>query len=189
MIQNNVLNYLSAELSRDAQKIQAIFQKECAIWVSRNLKCKLLILGEAPISRKQFFYNKKTGTYLSFLKQHYLPAKNLKDDDFKEFLRIKGILNLDIYKYPLPTNFYDSDKGLILFDANFINSQIQSLNSIGIITSETICVYRYQKLINRKLYSSIKIPLIAIGNHIINEPIAIGANAANINSNLINYLP
>lgn len=188
-VMKNILNYLSSELSKEAIKVESIFQKECQVWVSRKLTCKLIILGEAPLTREQFFYNKKTGKYLSFLKQQYTTAKKLKDDDYREFLRTKGILNLDIYQYPLPTNFYDNDKNLILFDSNFINSKIKSLENKGIITPNTNFVYRYQKLIDRNFHSSLQFSSNFMGAHITNEPIAIGANAANINPNLIIYLP
>jgi hypothetical protein len=183
------LNYIFKELIKETGKVEDLFQKECKLWVKRGLQCELVILGEAPLTTKQFFYNKKTGKYLSFLKQHYTKAKELKDDDFKEFLRAKGILNLDIYQYPLPTNFYDNDKDSILFDEIFVRNRISSLTEMGIINTNTKYVYRYQKLLDRKLH--LKEPFISLRkeNHITKEAIAIGANAGNINPNLIDYLP
>lgn len=183
------LNYIFKELIKETGKVEDLFQKECEIWVKRELKCELVILGEAPLTTKQFFYNKKTGKYLSFLKQHYLEAKEFKDDEFKEFLRVKGILNLDIYKYPLPTNFYDNDKSSILFDEIFVKNKISSLTAMGIINANTKYVYRYQKLIDRELH--LKEPFISLQkeNHITEEAIAIGANAGNINRNLLDCLP
>jgi hypothetical protein len=188
-VMKNILNYLSSELSKEAKKVEDFFHKECEVWVSRKLTCKLIILGEAPLTREQFFYNKKTGRYLDFLKQHYTKTKKLKDDDYREFLRTKGILNLDIYQYPLPTNFYDNDKKLILFDSNFINSKIKSLEDEGIITPSTNFVYRYKKLIDRKIHSSLQFSSYFSGVHIKNEPIAIGRYATKINPNLKKYLP
>ena len=183
------LNYIFEELKKETFKVEDLFQKECELWVKRGLKCELVIFGEAPLTTKQFFYNKKTGKYLSFLKQHYTDAKKLKDDDFREFLRVKGILNLDIYKYPLPTNFYDNDKACILFDEIFVKNLISSLTEKGIINTNTKFVYRYQKLIDRKLYSKEPFNSLQEENHKTEEAIAIGANAGNINPNLLDCLP
>ena len=96
---------------------------------------------------------------------------------------------MDIYQYPLPTNFYDNDSQLILFDASFVNSKISELTKKGITNSNTIYVYRYQKLIDRKLHLQDPFNKIIKTNHIVTEPIAIGANAANINKNLLEHLP
>ncbi len=184
----NITNYFSAELQRQADIVDVLFQKECEKWSTQNLKCKLLILGEAPLSSEKYFYNKKTGTYLSFLKQHYTNAKQLKDSDYRDYLRVKGILSLDIYRFPLPTQFYDNDKKLILFDNQFISGRINNLIDLNIITNQTIFTYRYKKLIDRGIpqmnpFSHIKFP------HITNEPIAINANAGDLNPNMIKYLP
>jgi hypothetical protein len=169
--------------------VEKLFQKECDLWVSGNFKCELIILGEAPLTTKQFFYNEKTGRYLSFLKQHYEIAKELKDKDFKDFLRKNGILNLDIYQYPLPTNFYDNDKASILFDEIFVKNKISKLTEMGIINTNTKYVYRYQKLIDRGLH--LKEPFISLQKeyHYTEEAIAIDANAGNINRNLLDCLP
>jgi hypothetical protein len=183
------LNYIFEELKKETCKVEDLFQKECELWENRGLKCELVIFGEAPLTTKQFFYNKKTGKYLSFLKQHYTIAKNLKDDDFREFLRVKGILNLDIYQYPLPTNFYDNDKACILFDEIYVKNKISSLTKKGIINTNTKFVYRYQKLIDRDLH--LMEPFLSLGkkNHITTAAIAIGANASNINPKLKKFLP
>lgn len=186
---SNHFNYIFQELENETRKIEDLFKIECELWVKRKLKCKLAILGEAPLTTKQFFYNKKTGKYLSFLKQHYTDAKNLKDDEFKEFLRGKGILNLDIYKYPLPTNFYDNDKLSILFDEIFVENKILSLTEMKIINTNTKYVYRYKKLIDRELYLKKPFSSLQKQNHITKEAIAIGANAGNINQNLLDCLP
>ena len=188
-----ILDYLSSELLsellKEANDVKNIFKKECEIWVKRKLDCKLIILGEAPLTKKQFFYNEKTGNYLSFLKQFYQQAKDFKDNDFREFLRSTGILNLDLYQFPLPTKFYDNDKKNVLFDEEYINNQISSLFKMGIITPSTNFVYRYKKLIDRGLYASLEFPIGFNGKHIINEPIAVQANAAIINWKLKECLP
>lgn len=186
---SDLANYLTSELENQSKKVEKLFQRECDLWVIGNYKCKLIILGEAPLTTQQFFYNKKTGGYLSFLKQHYTDAKNFKDDDFREFLRVKGILNLDIYKYPLPTNFYDNDKACIFYDEIFVKNKISSLTEMGIINTNTKFVYRYQKLIDRKLYSKEPFNSLQEENHKTEEAIAIGANAGNINPNLLDCLP
>jgi hypothetical protein len=184
----NITNYFSVELQRQADIIDVLFQKECEKWSAQNLKCKLLILGEAPLSSEKYFYNKKTGNYLSFLKQHYTDAKQLKDSDYRDYLRDKGILSLDIYRFPLPTQFYDNDKNLILFDTGFISGKIKSLVDMEIITDQTIFTYRYKKLIERGIpnldpFSQINFP------HIKDKPIAIKANAGVLNPDMIQYLP
>jgi hypothetical protein len=184
----NITNYFSVELQRQANIIDVLFQKECDKWSTQNLKCKLLILGEAPLSSEKYFYNKKTGTYLSFLKQHYTDAKEFTDSDYRNYLREKGILSLDIYRFPLPTEFYDNDKNLILFDTGFISGKIKSLVDMEIITDQTIFTYRYKKLIERGIpnldpFSQINFP------HIKDKPIAIKANAGVLNPDMIQYLP
>jgi hypothetical protein len=53
----NITNYFSVELQRQANIIDVLFQKECEKWSNNNLECKLLILGEAPLSSEKYFYN------------------------------------------------------------------------------------------------------------------------------------
>ena len=186
---SDLAKYLTSELENQSKKVEKLFQRECDLWVSGNFKCKLIILGEAPLTTKQFFYNKKTGGYLSFLKQHYEKAKKLKDEDFKDFLREEGILNLDIYQYPLPTNFYDNDKGAILFDESHLAKKISMLEKLKLIDSNTMYVYRYQKLLDRKLHLKRPLSNIKKENHITTAVIAIGANASSINPNFKELLP
>lgn len=179
---------------KEGIEIEDKFKEECDKWNwnENHLKCKLIILGEAPLSSSKYFYNNikgSTGNYLSFLKQHYIGAKSLKDEDFKDFLRNKGILNLDIYQYPLPSIIYKK-KGM--FDSSFFENKIKNLKKLGLITEDTIFVYRYKKLIDRGLPSDIDPILSKVLSkfkHIFDEPIAIGANAANINPSLIYTLP
>lgn len=184
----NITNYFSGELQRQASIIDDLFNKECEKWSNNNLEYKLLILGEAPLSSEKYFYNKKTGTYLSFLKQHYTDAKQLKDSDYRDYLREKGILSLDIYRFPLPTQFYDNDKKLILFDTHYISSKIKSLTDMNIITDQTIFAYRYKKLIDRGIPNKNPFSQITF-LHITNEPISINANAGDLNPKMIQYLP
>ncbi len=148
-----------------------------------------MILGEAPLSFNKFFYNNHTGTYLSFLKQNYTEAKDLKNKDYIDYLRGKGIMNLDIYKYPLQTELYDKDRNLILFDSIHLQLKIEKLTADGIINSDTIFVYRYQKLLDRELYLKSPLTNIDSSNHIHDTPIAVGANAANLNPKLAKFLP
>jgi hypothetical protein len=186
---SSIVNYFSTELEKESKKVEKLFLQEVDLWVKGSFKCKFIILGEAPLTTKQFFYNKKTGSYLSFLKQHYEEAKKLKDEEFKGFLREKGILNLDIYKYPLPTSFYDNDKMSILFDESHLANKISVLTKLGLIDSTTVYVYRYQKLLDRELF--LRKPLSSLNkkNHITTAVIAIGANASNINPDLTTLLP
>jgi hypothetical protein len=178
---------IAKKLFEEIKEIEEVFKSECAIWKKHNLSCKLIILGEAPLSSNQFFY-KAPGSYLSFLKNHYpnWNAKGSGPQDFLDFLRNKGILNLDIYKFPLPTTFYDSDKNLYLFDGQYLTKKINDLTKLGIINSQTCYIYRYQKLLYRNL--QLQEPLKSIPCHI-PLPIAIKANASVINPAIIKYLP
>ena len=184
-----IANFLISELEKESKKVENLFLQELDLWVKGNFKCKLIILGEAPLTTKQFFYNAKTGSYLSFLKQHYKEAKKLKDAEFKDFLRKKGILNLDIYRYPLPTNFYDNDKEAVLYNEFHMANKISALTKLNLIDSNTVYVYRYQKLLDRELYLRNPLSHLTKKNHITTAAIAIGANASNINPDFTPFLP
>ncbi len=148
-------------------------------------KIKLLILGEAPLSSSQYFY-KNPGGFLSILAKHYGVSKN----NLIKTLGNKGILVLDIYKFPVPTVFYDEDKKNVLYDDCYIEEKINYLTTAGLLDNNTWSVFRYQKLINRNLYKHKalhKLNFIKVNKT--HCPLGIGANSNTLNPLVVPFLP
>lgn len=110
--------------------------------VKKKEPLKLIIVGEAPIGFKNFFYVNQ-GTFLDSLRKYWKLSKNMQLPD--EMLN-KRILVLDIYKYPIPPDFYKKDKGKILLDENYLNDKINFLINNDLINSDTHFVFRYKRL-------------------------------------------
>jgi hypothetical protein len=107
-----------------------------------NGALKLIILGEAPLSENKYFY-KSQGTFLDSLRVFWelptnkkLPAKMLE----------KRVLLLDIYKWPIPSDFYTKDENQILLDKDYVQSKIDLLKKSELIDANTHFVFRYKKL-------------------------------------------
>lgn len=110
---------------------------------------KLIILGEAPLSEDKYFYNNQ-GTFLDSLrvfwglkKNKELPAKMLD----------KRVLVLDIYKWPIPSDFYTKDENQVLLDEGYVKEKIDLLKKSKLIDANTHFVFRY-----KKLFKTINIP-------------------------------
>ena len=142
-MQTQLCNQVIAD---EIQKIDNSFYNEIALW---KKPIKTLILGEAPLSSSGYFYNKQ-GNFLSGLKP-YLAFKN--KEDFLPALRDKAIFVLDIYKYPIPTIFYDKDdKNLSLYDDEYLKERISYLRNNNLLDNNTKAIFRYKKLIIRNLH-------------------------------------
>ncbi len=183
---NNFEDMITSHHKAEAQCIKVSFQNEIALWTKKP--AVLVILGEAPLSCEKYFYNKQ-GSYLSFLKRPY-NFTDRKPGSFTAFLRMKRILAVDIYQYPLASALFKKDKKNELFDAQYFCTMIRGLESIGMIDENTIFVFRYKMLIKRGLPELIAPCLPKNGANLISsEPFAIRANAMTLNPNLAHLLP
>lgn len=109
---------------------------------------KLIIVGEAPLEYKKYFYV-KSGTFLDSLRKHWKLKKN---KELPEEMLRKRILLLDIYKYPIPSEFYKKDKAKILLNEEYLLYKINLLRDSKLIGGETHFVFRYKQLFeDRKL--------------------------------------
>ena len=127
--------------------MEDLFQTELEQWKIGGFKVKLIVLGEAPLSCAKYFYGKNRGTYLSGLRATFgVPSTHLLGK-----LREKGILAIDLYKYPIATSNYDQDKTNSLFDQTYLKQRIEELDKRGLLSESVKAVFRYKKLISRKL--------------------------------------
>lgn len=173
---------LAKTFYREIDQIDNAFDTELKKW---NAPAKLVVLAEAPLSSSKYFYIRQGG-FLSLLKKHYSFGKN----SFLDFLRDKGILVVDIYKFPIPSEFYDYDKSNILYDDGYICDKLNRLRSDNIVNDDTRFIYRYKKLIVRKLFLQKALSglnyIMVNGQH---ESLGIKANSMTLNNKIIQYLP
>ena len=173
-------NCMEEVLKDEIDCIDKTFKNEIAEW---NQPAKLIILAECPLECDSYFYN-RPHQFLSLLfKQH---CKIPDNENIVTYLRANGILVLDIYKYPLPSCCYREDTKNILYDDSYINNKIIDLRNRGIINDNTKFVFRYKRLINKKLYNK---PALKNLNYCLvnntHEPLGIDANAAKLNYSLV----
>jgi hypothetical protein len=109
-------------------------------------KLKLIILAEAPLSPKKYFY-KNQGTFLDSLRALWDLKKNT---SLPDVLLKNRILILDLYKYPISSEFYKKDKNLVLFDNNYVNEKLRILKSKKLIDDKTLFVFRYKELYKKR---------------------------------------
>jgi hypothetical protein len=109
---------------------------------------KLIIVGEAPLTLNKYFYINQ-GTFLDSLREHWKLKKN---NELPDEMLNKRILVLDIYKYPIPSEFYKKDRAKVLLDVEYLNDKINLLRENHLINGETHFVFRYKQLYeDRKL--------------------------------------
>jgi hypothetical protein len=113
-------------------------------------KLKLIILAEAPLTPKKYFYT-NPGTFLDSLRDFWRLEKNT---TLPDALLENRILILDIYKYPISSEFYKKDKNLVLFDNHYVDAKLKLLVSKELIDDKTLFVFRYKELYKkRKLHT------------------------------------
>jgi hypothetical protein len=107
---------------------------------------KLIILAEAPLSFKKYFYNKQF-TFLDSLrsfwnleKNEHLPAKMIE----------KGVLLLDAYRFPIRSDFYKKDTNNVLFDNDYLSDKLKQLKEKKLIDDKTHLTFRYKGLVKTK---------------------------------------
>jgi len=179
----NIKKY-TIELFNEINLIENCFDNEINQW---DEPAKLVILGEAPQSYLNYFYV-KPGNFLSVLLKHY--KKEEVEDHFLLFLRKKGILLLDIYKFPIPSEFYRNDKNNILYDESYFIKKLNKLDVKKKVNKETKFIFRYKMLINKYEYFQFALnnrKLVICNNNL--EPLGVGKYSNNINPLITKYLP
>lgn len=167
---NQIEDHISAEIGA----IEDAFKRELSNWGSK--KIILLILGEAPLSSDQYFYHGSEGNFLGMLKTTY---KDIIQDDFYEILRLKGILVLDVYKYPIPTVFYDSTTSPLYYDHKYIEQKLCQIAPF--VDNNTKAIFRYGKLLNKRNLKELKSLLNERKIHLYTFPLGVNSNSSDLN--------
>jgi hypothetical protein len=152
---NNILQIKRKELERYehlfedrnqelSNQIERIRDKWEEVVKKHHNTLRLIILAEAPLSFEKYFYN-NTGTFLNGLKIYYALNKN---SALPEKMLEEGILLLDIYELPIPTEYYKRDKKNSLFNKDFFEERIRKINEL--VGVETRFVFRYKQLFEKK---------------------------------------
>jgi hypothetical protein len=146
---------LGEKIIEESEEIDNIW-KEVVEYHSRyDGKLKLIILAEAPLSPKKYFY-KNQGTFLDSLRALWGLKKNT---SLPDVLLKNRILVLDLYKYPISSEFYKKDKELVLFNNDYVYEKIKFLRDKELIDDKTLFVFRYKELYNKRrlhMQSSLK---------------------------------
>lgn len=146
---------LGEKIIEESEEIDNIW-KEVVEYHSRyDGKLKLIILAEAPLSPNKYFY-KNQGTFLNSLRALWGLKKNT---SLPDVLLKNRILVLDLYKYPISSEFYKKDKELVLFNNDYVHEKIKFLRDKELIDDKTLFVFRYKELYNKRrlhMQSSLK---------------------------------
>jgi hypothetical protein len=143
------------EIVTESKEIDAKWRKVVDEHVQESGPLKLVILAEAPLSFDKYFYNRQ-GTFLDSLRDFWKLEKN---SDLPAKLLENRVLLLDIYRYPIPSEFYKKDENLVLFDNNYVSQKIDLLKGKHLIDDNTFFVFRYKELCsgrNLQLQSSLR---------------------------------
>jgi hypothetical protein len=146
---------LGEKIIQESEEIDSLW-KEVVVNHSRyDGKLKLIILAEAPLSPQKYFY-KNPGTFLDSLRAFWGLKKNT---SLPNVLLKNRILILDLYKYPISSEFYKKDKELVLFNNDYVNEKIKFLRDMELIDDNTRFAFRYKELYNKRrlhMQSSLK---------------------------------
>jgi hypothetical protein len=137
VMQENHKKYITEVIEAEANRVKSIFYNEIKLW---ERSAKVLIIGEAPLSSNRYFY-KQPGNFLKGFDQYYNLAEN---DNIIERFR-NTFLVIDIFRYPLPTLFYEESENALL-DLDYLSELIADLKKGKIIDENTSFVFRYKKL-------------------------------------------
>jgi hypothetical protein len=139
-----LMNFIKGtELLKMSEEIDKIWKSVVENHKNQEGPLKLIILGEAPLKLKKYFY-KKQGTFLNSLRDYWRLKKN---NDLPLEMLNKRILLLDIYKYPILSEFYKKDKTNVLLDEGYLKDKINLLRQNNLINENTHFVFRYKQLI------------------------------------------
>ena len=146
---------LGEKIIEESEEIDSIWKEVVDNHSRYDGKLKLIILAEAPLSPKKYFYENQ-GTFLDSLRALWGLKKNT---GLPDILLKNRILILDLYKYPIASEFYKKDKELILFNNDYVNKKIKFLRDKELIDDKTLFVFRYKELYNKRrlhMQSSLK---------------------------------
>lgn len=107
---------------------------------------KLIILAEAPLSYKKYFYNQQF-TFLDSLRSLWDLALN---SDLPDKMLKEGVLLLDIYSFPIPSSFYKKDTRDVLYDDIYLSNKFKFLKNKGLINEKTHLTFRYKELYKKR---------------------------------------
>ena len=143
---------MGTELLDMSQNIDAKWKSVVEEHKNQKSPLKLIIVGEAPLTLKKYFYFKQ-GTFLDSLREHWELKKN---NELPNKMIERRILVLDIYKYPIPSEFYKKDKDKVLLDGQYLMDKINLLRQNNLINEETHFVFRYKQLFEDRKLNKLK---------------------------------
>ena len=124
--------------------IHNIWLNEVALFKLQEVKLKLIILGEAPLSAEQYFYA-ENGSYLGDLYRDYYKTCPV-IFDFNSYLRKNGIILIEMYQHAIPSSLYRRDSNFNYWDPSYFQLQLETLKFAGLIDHDTKFVFRYKHL-------------------------------------------
>ncbi len=144
--------YLSEAFEQEASRIDKHWEDILKELAKRNKCLRMVIFAEAPLSFDKYFYNKPAG-FLSGLKAYYSQTLNvhLDNENFIDFLNNRGVVVVDMYRYPFPSAFYKLHHNLF-FDPKYLDDKIQKLKTM--LCTDTKFTFRYKMLVNRGLQNT-----------------------------------
>jgi hypothetical protein len=137
---------LGEKIIKESEKIDGIWKTVVNNHSLYEGKLKLIILAEAPLAPNKYFYT-NPGTFLDSLRAFWRLEKN---KSLPGILLENRILILDIYKYPISSEFYKKDKKLVLFDNRYVDEKLNFLKSKELIDDKTLFVFRYKELYKKR---------------------------------------
>jgi hypothetical protein len=176
-LQRPIIGEFNKIVTMQILKANGVFSKELVAW---RVPAKLVTLGECTQSAEGHIYiNQKT------FNNYFKPLKSVIVFENKDQLREFGVLNIDVYKYPLNSDMYAFDKGNELYDQNYIKSQLICLNKNGIIDENTVFVFRYKRVME-KTRSEVYEILREINKdvQILDEPLGYGIFSSELNEKI-----
>ena len=144
--------YLSETFEQEASRIDKHWEDILKELAKRNKCLRMVIFAEAPLSFDKYFYNKPAG-FLSGLKAYYSQTLHVHFDNgnFIDFLNNRGVVVVDMYRYPFPSAFYKRYHNLF-FDPIYLDDKIQKL--MPKLCTESKFTFRYKMLEKRNLQNT-----------------------------------
>lgn len=140
---DNLSDYLTGEqLLTESEMIDKKWYSIVEEHTIQEGPLKLIILAEAALSFRKYFYNSQ-GTFLDSLRSFWELRNN---SDLPRQMMQKRVLLFDIYKYPIPSEFYKKDKNLDLFENKYVTGKLDFLQRKKLIDDNTFFVFRYKNL-------------------------------------------
>jgi hypothetical protein len=147
---DSLQNYLLGEdVLNVSSQVDSLWNDVVQQHVNLGEKLKIIILAESPLDYSKYFYLNQ-GTFLESLRDFWGLKKNT---ELPDRLLKERVLVLDIYQYPIPSEFYKKDYDFVLFDNDYVEQKLNLLKSKNLIDDDTQFVFRYKELFNtRKLH-------------------------------------